>query len=320
MRISAPYHLPEQKQRQLRRACRLEWITIGFMLTIVAVMYLSMGTSQAMKTAWIEDILSLVPPVAFLVAERFRRRHADRQFPWGYQRAALIAFLCGATALAMLGTYLLYDAVKNLVTAEHPTIGIIEILGHQIWLGWTMIAALLYSAIPPIVLGHLKLPLAEELYEKTLHADAAMNKADWMTAFAGILGVLGIGVGWWWADSVAAGVIALGISRDGFCNLSRSIKGLADQRPTPIGGNEPDPVVAKLRARVEALEWVLAAEVRLREQGRLITGEIALVPREEEHLLERLEEVVQVAAEVDWRLHDITVVPLRKLKSEDRSV
>lgn len=37
------------------------------------------------------------------------------------------------------------------------------------------------------------------MHDKVLHADAKMNKADWMTAAAALVGVLGIGLGWWWA-------------------------------------------------------------------------------------------------------------------------
>lgn len=66
-------------------------------------------------------------------------------------------------------------------------------------------------------LGRAKLPLSRELYNKILYADADMNKADWSTA-AAILGVIGIGLGFWWADLVAAGVIALDILKDGVTN------------------------------------------------------------------------------------------------------
>ena len=37
-----------------------------------------------------------------------------------------------------------------------------------------------------------------------LYADAKMNKADWLTATAAMVGVVGIGVGLWWVDAVAA--------------------------------------------------------------------------------------------------------------------
>ncbi len=79
-----------------------------------------------------------------------------------------------------------------------------------------MIGALLYGAIPPIFLGRMKQPLAETLHDKVLNADAAMNRADWLTAFAAIAGIIGIGIGIWWADAAAAIVIALDITRDGF--------------------------------------------------------------------------------------------------------
>ena len=42
-----------------------------------------------------------------------------------------------------------------------------------------------------------------------------MNRADWLTALAAVVGVIGIGAGLWWADAVAAIVISLEITRDG---------------------------------------------------------------------------------------------------------
>jgi hypothetical protein len=47
-----------------------------------------------------------------------------------------------------------------------------------VWLGWLMIAALAWSAIPSVVLGRAKLPLAAELHDKVLYADAKMNRAN----------------------------------------------------------------------------------------------------------------------------------------------
>lgn len=182
-----------------------------------------MGNSQAMKTSWLDDLMALVPPIAFLFAVRFRFKPPNEQFPYGYHRTLSIAFLCASVALAGFGLYLLFDAVMKLVQKEHPSIGMIEIFGWRIWLGWLMIAALIYSAILPVVLGYMKLPLARELHEKVLRADADMNKANWLAASAAILGILGVGMGWWWADSVAAAAISLEIIRDGFTNLKNAV-------------------------------------------------------------------------------------------------
>jgi hypothetical protein len=53
-----------------------------------------------------------------------------------------------------------------------------------VWLGWLMIAALVYSGIPPFILGRMKLPLARELHEKALQTDADINKGDWLAGLA----------------------------------------------------------------------------------------------------------------------------------------
>ncbi len=50
-----------------------------------------------------------------------------------------------------MGAFLLYEAASTLLTAEHPTIGSVNLLGGEVWLGWFMMAALLYSVIPPVI-------------------------------------------------------------------------------------------------------------------------------------------------------------------------
>lgn len=317
MKVRSPYHYPEDKKRKIEKAMKLEWWTVFFLLTIIGVMYFAMGSSQAMKTAWAEDILGLVPPVAFLITLHVRLKSPTEKFPYGYQRAATIAFLCAATALAIFGTYLLYESVKNLVNMEHPTIGMMTIFGQQVWMGWIMMAALAYSAIPPFVLGRMKLPLATELSDKTLYTDATMLKDDWLTALAGIIGITGIGFGWWWADSIAAGIIAFEVVKDGFTHLKEVISDLMNQRPTTVEAQNPDHLPEQLRRRLQELDWVAAADVRLRQEGDLLSGEAFLVPRNDNHLLDHLQEASDAIKACHWRFYDVTVVPLKSLEGKD---
>ena len=64
-------------------------------------------------------------------------------------------------------------------------------------------------------MGRIKLRYAEQLRDKVLRADADMNKADWLTGLATAVGVLGIELGFWWADAVAGLVIAVFAIREG---------------------------------------------------------------------------------------------------------
>ncbi|HKC65281.1 MAG TPA: cation transporter [Pyrinomonadaceae bacterium] len=308
------FEMPPDKEEKLRRAKRLEWITIAFMVTIIAIISLTMGASETMKAMWTEDVLSLIPPIAFLVGTRYMTKPPDDKFPYGYRRALMIAFLCAAVALLGFGLYIFLDSVIKLVEAEHPTIQTVSLFGHRVWLGWLMIAALIYSVIPPFILGRMKLPLAHELHEKALVTDASINKGDWLSGLAGALGILGIAYGYWWADSIAAGFISLEIIRDGFSDLKNCIAQLMNRRPTDAEGNKDDPTPNKIQQELERLDWVVKARVRLREDGDILTGEAFVVPRDETGLLDRLKQASDVAHAVDWRLYDVNIVAVRSLE------
>lgn len=325
MKLRAPYELPEDKERALSRAKRLEWWTLFFLATIVAAMYLAMGGSQAMKTAWIEDVLSMVPPVLFLVALRQRRRDPDAWYPYGRRRVVLLAFLGASAAVVLVGLFVLYDGATALLAAERPTIGTMRLPswlpfgagGRDVWAGWVMVAALVYSVVPPVVLGRMKLRLAEEVHEKVLHADAAMNKADWMTGAAAAAGVVGVGLGIWWADAAAAVAISADVIWDGARNLRRALADLTDQRPTTIEGDRADDLPDRLRALLLGFDWVEDADVRLREEGHVVSGEAFVVPRAEGleggALVDRLGEAAEALAAADWRVYEVVVVPVRSL-------
>jgi divalent metal cation (Fe/Co/Zn/Cd) transporter len=94
----------------LQRAVRLEWWTIGAMTGVVAVIGLAMGGSQAMRTAWVEDILTLLPPISFLVAHRLEKKGPTESTPHGFARVHSLAFFASATALTLMGALLLYEA------------------------------------------------------------------------------------------------------------------------------------------------------------------------------------------------------------------
>lgn len=304
MRSRPDFDIPRELETVHARAVRLEWLTLAFMSTIVVVMYLGMGGSQAMKAAWIEDMLSFVPPIAFLVAARFKDRRANDEFPYGYHRAVSIAFLAGSVALALFGAFILIDSIMGLVRQEHVSIGTMVILDRQIWAGWVMIAALVYSAIPPLVLGHMKKKPAHELHDKTLMADSDMNRADWLTAGAGVAGILGIGMGWWWADSVAAGIISIDIVRDGVKNLKRVVSDLMDQRPTEVDGELSD-VPERVRAALATLPWIREIDLRMREEGHVFAGEVFVVVTNADDMPAKLAEGRRVAHAVDWRVRDL---------------
>jgi hypothetical protein len=81
MSVARGRELPPDKARVYRTAVRIEWLTIAYMVSAVGLLYLTLGSSQAMKAAWWEDLLGLLPPIAFLLSDRFRDRDPTPRFP-----------------------------------------------------------------------------------------------------------------------------------------------------------------------------------------------------------------------------------------------
>ena len=75
--------LPPELQQTLRKARRLEWLTIAYLVSAVVLLALVLGSSQAMKTAWIEDLLRLIPPIAVECLRKMR----DERIRFGRETA-----------------------------------------------------------------------------------------------------------------------------------------------------------------------------------------------------------------------------------------
>jgi cation diffusion facilitator family transporter len=315
--VGQPFEFPKELEGDRRRIKRLAWLSIIGLASAATLMGFTVGQSQTMKTAWIGDMLAIIPPIGSLVAMRFELRRATARFPFGYFRAISVAFLVAAAVLSLIGLWLLYDALLKLLHREHPSIGMMTLFGREFWAGWSMVAALAYSSIIGFTLGTLKRPLARKLHDKALEADADSNKADWMSEVSGIVGIVLVGFGLWWGDAVAAGLISITIVHDGWLNMRQVIADLMDETPTELGEHgEHETLPQKIKAAVEGLDWVERAAVRLREHGRVLTGDVFVVPRTEHKLVERIEEASATLEKLDWRLHDLTVTPVSRIDEE----
>ena len=310
--------LPSQQTRALRSAIRWEWVTIAYTLVTVVLIALVMGGSQAMRTAWIEDMLSLIPQIAFLVALLFIRRRPTARFPYGLHRSMAVGHLVAGVALLIIGGNLAAEAIGGLVRAEHPAIGTVVLFGQTVWLGWLMVGVMAVTVVGPFFYGRAKAQLAPVLHNKVLYADADMARADWTTTAASIVGVLGIGVGWWWLDGAAALFISLGIVRDGFTNTRSAVRDLMDQRARTVDDSAPHPVIERIEATLDALPWVRTSGVRMRDMGQVFHVEAFVVPHRTRVRMDDLEQAKTRIAALDWKMQDVAVVPVSQLPEEVR--
>lgn len=306
-----PVRLPPEQEKTLKAAIRIEWATIAFLAVAIPVVGAVVGSSQAMKAAWIEDLLSLAPPIAFLVAVRILRKPATAKYPYGFFRSVGVAHLVSGVALVTMGVFLIVDSATGLIAAEHPPIGSVEVFGQTVWAGWLMMIAMALTIPLPIYFGHVKMKLARDLHNKVLYADADMNEADWMTAVGSIIGVAGIGIGLWWADAVAALFIASSILWDGIRNTRGAITDLVDTRAMTFDDHRPHPVRKRIDDYLRSLSWVDDACSRVRDQGQFFHVEAFVIPHgRRPPSTAKLEEAREVCRRIDWKAHDVVIIPV----------
>ena len=316
MRLVNEFEFPAAEAALMIRARRLEWVTVAYIASSATLLGLTMGGSQAMRTSFFEDIVSVVPAVAFLVCSRLAPRRPTPSYPYGFHGAVSLGHLSAALALLGMGLFLLAEATVKIVGLEPTEIGRLRILDREIWAGWPMLAAVTYSAIGTFLLGRLKADLAPRIHDKVLHADAKMMKADWMFEIATGVGVAGVGLGYWWTDPVAAMLVSLSVVKDGWNNLLAAGRDLIERRPMAVDREEPDPIPVELKRWFERLNWADEVHVRVREVGHVLFGEVFVRPRDgAADLPRRTREARDAALDRWWRLHDLTVTVLDRLEA-----
>lgn len=311
------HDLPQEQQDALRKAKRVERINVLVKILAVIAIFSVSGSSQVMKAAWIEDALAILPPVAFLISIRYIGRKPTPRHPYGFHRSIGVGHVVAAVALLVFGTILLVDSAMGLIAGDRPPIGLVEVFGTPIWAGWIMIAVSVIVVIPSIIIGRINAKLAPLLHNKVLYADAAMNKADWMTGLATGVGLLGVGAGIWWFDAAAAIVISFDIISDGVKNLRGALADLIDARVTESDSRNPHPLIAEVREKLRGYDWVEKADVRMRDQGQVFHTEAFVVPvKGKEPSLAELEEARTTCADMDWKLHDLIIIPVAEMPQE----
>ncbi|WP_336651696.1 MULTISPECIES: cation transporter [unclassified Leucobacter] len=107
--------MPEEQRTALRSAVRWQIFTIVYTACTITIIAFVMGDSRAMQTAWIEDMLSLLPQLSFLAALPFVRRCPSREHPYGWHRAMGVGHLLAGAALLGVGLNLALDAAGDLI-------------------------------------------------------------------------------------------------------------------------------------------------------------------------------------------------------------
>ncbi len=195
---------PPERPRLLRRALRLEYLTVGWNIVegLVAIAAAAAAGSVALLGFGIDSFVESASG-SVLIWRLLAERRADEDDLERIEHVERRAQRFVAASLALLAAYIAWDSTTSLLAGERPEPSLVGIL----------LAAV--SLVVMWWLARQKRSVSIALGSRAMAADAFQTDACfWLSLFL----LVGIGAnalfGWWWADPVAALGMTVLIARE----------------------------------------------------------------------------------------------------------
>jgi cation diffusion facilitator family transporter len=185
---------------------------------------------------------------------RISKRAPSREYPYGYERAEDLAGLgiavviWGSAVFAAIESYRKFTSHSG---TSHLAVG--------------MVAALL-GMVGNFAVSRYKAHVAKRIQSVTMAAEAQHSWLDVLSSVGALVGLVGVALGYRWADPLAGCVVTLFICHVGYEVTEQMVHHLMD-------GVEPEHLAAAEQA-VSRLPGVRGARVRGRWLGRSLVLEI----------------------------------------------
>ncbi len=186
----------DARPRILRRARRLEWLTVGWNAVegVIAVMAAAAAGSVALFGFGIDSFVETLSGMVILWRIGAERRAAAAA---RIEKVEDVARRAVALSLGLLALYVAVDAGSALVSNDRPSTSVVGV------------TLLVLSLAVMKWLAKAKRATARALHSHAMEADAAQTDFCWKLSAVALVGLVANAVlGWWWADPVAALVLA----------------------------------------------------------------------------------------------------------------
>jgi cation diffusion facilitator family transporter len=184
------------------------------------------------------------------VAVRLSGKPADEEHHYGHGKIESVAALAETALLFVLAFFVAWEAVRRLIGAEH----------HVVEATVAAFAVIVLSVVVDFFRARLLYRVAGETSSHALEADALHFWSDMWSSIAVLVGLGGIALGYAWADSAAAIVVAVFIAFAGWRLGKRTVDTLTDTAPAGAA--------QRVREIVTRIEGVVAIHrVRARPGG-----------------------------------------------------
>ena len=158
----------------------------------------TVAQSQSLIADGIHSVSDLVTDLLVILAARHSSQEADSEHPYGHGRIQAIATALLAVSLAAIALGIAWDALSRLRGN-----------GQLMTPGWLAVAVAAVSVVAKEAVYQYTIRVGQKLDSGLLRANAWHSRTDALSSLIVIAGVLGVMLGFPWADAIGAVGVAV---------------------------------------------------------------------------------------------------------------
>jgi cation diffusion facilitator family transporter len=272
--------------RRVLLALLLANLTIVGVKAVIAVR----ANSLAILGAALDSAVDALNNGLAMLLVRVASKEPDEEHPYGHGKFETLGTLAIVGFLSVSCFELVRGAVNHLASDGHPVI----VTDFQL-------VVLVLTVGVNVLVAWYEQRRGDELGSQILIADASHTRADVFVTVGVLVGVLLARQGWWWADPVAAILVAGVILRVAYSIVSRAVPVLVDERALP-------PI--EIQGTAEGVRGVKSA-YRIRSRGAppLRYAEVTISVDREANVADAhaIADEVEERLKRDLQLHEVLV-------------
>ena len=218
-------------------------------LTIAKAVVGLLSGSLALLSEAAHSALDFAATVMTWYAVRISGKPADEEHHYGHGKVESVSALIETGLLFVLSGVVIWEAVKRLSGAE----------GHAVEATLWAFAVIIVSIVIDFFRARVLYRVAEETASAALEADALHFGSDMWSSIAVLIGLAAVALGYPWADSAAAIIVAVFITIAGWRLGRRTVETLTDTAPEGAAARISE--IARHVSGVVAIERVRARSV-----------------------------------------------------------
>ena len=248
--MPATSHLKPIKMHDIKQRVALTSIFASGGLTLAkGAVGLATGSLAILSEA-AHSLLDFVATVMTYFAVRISGKPADEEHHYGHGKVESVTALAETALLFLLSGAVIWEAAHRLLGGASPAVE------ATLW----AFAVIVVSIVVDFFRARLLYRVATETRSEALEADALHFGSDMWSSLAVLIGLGAVALGYPWADSAAAVIVAVFIVIAGWRLGRRTIGTLTDAAPPGAGD--------RVRAAAARIPGVVAVErVRVRPAG-----------------------------------------------------